>query len=1718
MLVTSIFSFSYNVLYLFRCYFQFLSHIYFFACKCFQFGPVEIFSAFPTMFSTLPNAIFSFWVTFILSSVDAFNLDQSKNFLLFPQCFQPFPMLFSVFESHLFCCLQMLSIWTSQKFFFFPTMFSTLPNAIFSFWVTFFLSSSNAVNLDQSKIFLLFPQCFQPFPMLFSVFESHFFCRLQMLSIWTSRKFFSFSHNVFNPSQCYFQFLSPNFFVVCKCCQFGPVENFSPFPTMFSTLPDAVFSFWVTFILSSANAFNLDQSKMFLLSHSVPFQCYFQFLSLFFFVVCKCFQFGPVENVSPFPQCSFPMLFSVFESLFFCCLQMLSIWTSRKMFLLSHNVPSQCYFQFLSHFFFVVCKCFQFGPVENVSPFPQCSFPMLFSVFESLFFCRLQMLSIWTSRKCFSFPTMFLPNAIFSFWVTFFLLSANAFNLDQSKMFLLSHNVPSQCYFQFLSHFFFVVCKCFQFGPVENVSPFPQCSFPMLFSVFESLFFCRLQMLSIWTSRKCFSFPTMFLPNAIFSFWVTFFLLSANAFNLDQSKMFLLSHNVPSQCYFQFLSHFFFVVCKCFQFGPVENVSPFPQCSFPMLFSVFESLFFCRLQMLSIWTSRKCFSFPTMFLPNAIFSFWVTFFLLSANAFNLDQSKMFLLSHNVPSQCYFQFLSHFFFVVCKCFQFGPVENVSPFPQCSFPMLFSVFESLFFCRLQMLSIWTSRKCFSFPTMFLPNAIFSFWVTFFLSSANAFNLDQSKMFLLSHNVPSQCYFQFLSHFFFVVCKCFQFGPVENVSPFPQCSFPMLFSVFESLFFCCLQMLSIWTSRKCFSFPTMFLPNAIFSFWVTFFLSSANAFNLDQSKMFLLSHNVPSQCYFQFLSHFFFVVCKCFQFGPVENVSPFPQCSFPMLFSVFESLFFCRLQMLSIWTSRKCFSFPTMFLPNAIFSFWVTFFLSSANAFNLDQSKMFLLSHNVPSQCYFQFLSHFFFVVCKCFQFGPVENVSPFPQCSFPMLFSVFESLFFCRLQMLSIWTSRKCFSFPTMFLPNAIFSFWVTFFLSSANAFNLDQSKMFLLSHNVPSQCYFQFLSHFFFVVCKCFQFGPVENVSPFPQCSFPMLFSVFESLFFCRLQMLSIWTSRKCFSFPTMFLPNAIFSFWVTFFLSSANAFNLDQSKMFLLSHNVPSQCYFQFLSHFFFVVCKCFQFGPVENVSPFPQCSFPMLFSVFESLFFCRLQMLSIWTSRKCFSFPTMFLPNAIFSFWVTFFLLSANAFNLDQSKMFLLSHNVPSQCYFQFLSHFFFVVCKCFQFGPVENVSPFPQCSFPMLFSVFESLFFCRLQMLSIWTSRKCFSFPTMFLPNAIFSFWVTFFLLSANAFNLDQSKMFLLSHNVPSQCYFQFLSHFFFVVCKCFQFGPVENVSPFPQCSFPMLFSVFESLFFCCLQMLSIWTSRKCFSFPTMFLPNAIFSFWVTFFLSSANAFNLDQSKMFLLSHSVPSQCYFQFLSHFFFVVCKCFQFGPVENVSPFPQCSFPMLFSVFESLFFCRLQMLSIWTSRKCFSFPTVFLFQCYFQFLSHFFFVVCKCFQFGPVENVSPFPQCSFPMLFSVFESLFFCRLQMLSIWTSRKCFSFPTVFLPNAIFSFWVTFFLLSANAFNLDQSKMFLLSHSVPFQCYFQFLSHFFFVVCKCFQFGPVENVSPFPQCSFPMLFSVFESLFFCRLLMLSIWTSRKCFSFPTMFLPNAIF
>ena len=46
---------------------------------------------------------------------------------------------------------------------------------------------------------------------------------------------------------------------------------FSPFPACFSTLPDSNFSLWVTFILLSANALNLDRSGIWLLGKEVNF-------------------------------------------------------------------------------------------------------------------------------------------------------------------------------------------------------------------------------------------------------------------------------------------------------------------------------------------------------------------------------------------------------------------------------------------------------------------------------------------------------------------------------------------------------------------------------------------------------------------------------------------------------------------------------------------------------------------------------------------------------------------------------------------------------------------------------------------------------------------------------------------------------------------------------------------------------------------------------------------------------------------------------------------------------------------------------------------------------------------------------------------------------------------------------------------------------------------------------------------------------------------------------------------------------------------------------------------------------------------------------------------------------------------------------------------------------------------------------------------------------
>ena len=105
----------------------------------------------------------------------------SHNFLLFPKCFLLFPKQISVFESHLFCCLQILSIstipqfvillkvtgicrkkgfkkdrgkrrkWWLSAFSPLPTFFSTLSKTNFIIWAIFDLSSANPFNLGQSK-------------------------------------------------------------------------------------------------------------------------------------------------------------------------------------------------------------------------------------------------------------------------------------------------------------------------------------------------------------------------------------------------------------------------------------------------------------------------------------------------------------------------------------------------------------------------------------------------------------------------------------------------------------------------------------------------------------------------------------------------------------------------------------------------------------------------------------------------------------------------------------------------------------------------------------------------------------------------------------------------------------------------------------------------------------------------------------------------------------------------------------------------------------------------------------------------------------------------------------------------------------------------------------------------------------------------------------------------------------------------------------------------------------------------------------------------------------------------------------------------------------------------------------------------------------------------------------------------------------------------------
>ena len=191
------------------------------------------------MFSIQRKANLIFPVTCILSSANAFNLDQSKilsfgkeltqyniiltfhdpgketfenivgkranagnqHFLLFPKRFLPIPNEFDFFQSRLFCPLQMLSIWNSLK----CCRLVRTKSEAHSIKCKFVNSTTQSLLLKTlakkpfenivgkgenagNQHFLLFPQHFLPNQLHKSSFELHLKCHLPMLSNWTGLK------------------------------------------------------------------------------------------------------------------------------------------------------------------------------------------------------------------------------------------------------------------------------------------------------------------------------------------------------------------------------------------------------------------------------------------------------------------------------------------------------------------------------------------------------------------------------------------------------------------------------------------------------------------------------------------------------------------------------------------------------------------------------------------------------------------------------------------------------------------------------------------------------------------------------------------------------------------------------------------------------------------------------------------------------------------------------------------------------------------------------------------------------------------------------------------------------------------------------------------------------------------------------------------------------------------------------------------------------------------------------------------------------------------------------------------------------------------------------------------------------------------------------------------------------------------------------------------
>ena len=124
------------------------------------------------MFSILWKTTSIFWVTFNLSSANAFSLGQSE-ILLSGNGLKTLEILQKYYNQH----------WILEKLSYNRSI-TSLTNLRKKPFENIVRKGENAGN----QHFLLFPQCFLLFLTQITIFQSHLFCRLQVLSIRTSVK------------------------------------------------------------------------------------------------------------------------------------------------------------------------------------------------------------------------------------------------------------------------------------------------------------------------------------------------------------------------------------------------------------------------------------------------------------------------------------------------------------------------------------------------------------------------------------------------------------------------------------------------------------------------------------------------------------------------------------------------------------------------------------------------------------------------------------------------------------------------------------------------------------------------------------------------------------------------------------------------------------------------------------------------------------------------------------------------------------------------------------------------------------------------------------------------------------------------------------------------------------------------------------------------------------------------------------------------------------------------------------------------------------------------------------------------------------------------------------------------------------------------------------------------------------------------------------------